>query len=153
MIVKGIIMTTFKRISAVSLVVILISLVFAGCAKDGSNEPVLNDNDFSQRVSDTINAYLDKNDEKVALNSGVGGWEISGSELKDVLDKENIDAKNLDEYKDKMIYATIFAVEKKDKSTADTLFVTDKEGKTIIFSAILKDGMTPKIYNELNKEF
>lgn len=146
-------MTTFKRISAVSLVVILISLVFAGCAKDGSNEPVLNDNDFSQRVSDTINAYLDKNDEKVALNSGVGGWEISGSELKDVLDKENIDAKNLDEYKDKMIYATIFAVEKKDKSTADTLFVTDKEGKTIIFSAILKDGMTPKIYNELNKEF
>lgn len=104
-------------------------------------------------MSDTINAYLDKNDEKVAPNSGVGGWEILGSELKNVLDKENIDAKNLDEYKYKMIYATIFAVEKKDKSTADTLFVTDKEGKTVIFSATLKDGMTPKIYNELNKEF
>lgn len=146
-------MTTFKRISAVSLVVILILLVFVGCAKDGSDEPVLNDNDFSQRVVDTVNTYLDKNGEKVALNSGVGGWEISGSKLKDVLEKENIDAKSLDEYKDKILYATIFAVEKKDKTTSDTLFVTDKEGKTVIFSATLKDGMTPKIYNQLNKEF
>lgn len=147
-------MRAFKkevRLISLSLIIILILVAFVGCARNKKDDSFMSDSDFSQRVSDTINAYLDKTGEKIALNSGVGGWEILGSQLKDVLDKENIDTKNLDEYKEKMLYATIFAVEKKDKSTIDTLFVTDETGKEVLLSLDLKDGLTSKIFNALNK--